>query len=106
MAHYAKLIDNIVEQVVVVNSISVDEDDEQMVNKYLEEIGMPGIWKKCSYNTIKGVHIKNGIPFRGNYPGPGMIYDEDHDIFIQPQPHYSCILNVQTASWEPPIPMP
>lgn len=107
MAHYAKLKkDNVVEQVVVVNSVSVDEDDEHKVNEYLEEIGMPGTWKKCSYNTIRGVHMQNGIPFRGNYPGAGMIYDEDNDIFINPQPYPSWTLNVQTASWEPPTPMP
>jgi hypothetical protein len=82
MAHYAKMNDDVVEEVVVVNSVSVDEDNETEVNAYLAACGMPGTWLKCSYNTRNGSHLLGGVPFRGTYPGIGMFYDSALDIFV------------------------
>ena len=101
MAHFAKLnADNIVEQVIVVNnSVAPDEKTGQA---HLASCGFAGVWKMTSYNTYGGVHNAGGTPFRGNYAGVGMIYDETHDAFITAQPDPSWILNAKTFLWEAP----
>jgi len=101
MAHYARLAENsIVEEVVVVNSVSVNEDDETAVNVYLAECGMPGTWKRCSYNTILGKHVAGGTPFRGTYPGPGSCYDAELDMFVPlPRPSADAVFDTDTYSW-------
>lgn len=112
MAHYAEIKNELVESVIVVNSISVDENDENAVNEYLTECGMPGSWLRCSYNTRGGQHIPGGEPFRYNYPGKGWTFSSDSQwssqdgAFIPPKPYESWILNSNTALWEPPIPIP
>lgn len=101
MAHYARVTkDGMVEEVVVVRSVSVDENDEQAVNVYLADCGMPGKWLRCSYNTRKGVHAHGGEPFRGTYPGAGMYYDEPLDIFVNsPRPSAGATFSMETYSW-------
>jgi hypothetical protein len=49
------------------------------------------IGKKTSYNTIKGVHLLGGTPFRKNHAGIGYTYDETRDAFIPPKPFNSWI---------------
>ncbi len=104
MAHYARLTDDdIVAEVVVVNSVSVDEDDEQAVNVYLAECGMPGEWLRCSYNTRSGVHLLGGTPFRGTYPGQGMFYDRGLDLFMaSPSPSPDAVFDLDAYSWVVP----
>ena len=43
---------------------------------------------------------------RGNYAGIGYTYLEAEDIFMPPKPYESWLLDVETASWVAPIPMP
>ena len=50
-----------------------------------------------------GQHKLGGTPFRGNYAGIGMTYDEDNDIFIGKKPYASWTLNVAEARWQSPI---
>lgn len=70
MAHFAKIEDGIVTQVVVVNN-----EHEQNGEQYLNGLGLAGKWIQTSYNNN----------FRGKYAGIGDLYDEDKDIFILPE---------------------
>ena len=62
--------------------------------------------KRTSYNTVGGVHILGGTPFRKNYAGIGYSYDAERDAFIPPKPFTSWALNEETCLWESPVPMP
>ena len=100
MAHFAQLDENnIVVQVIV----GVDEphDGEAI---YAQTTGT--IWKKTSYNTVGGVHLLGGTPFRKNYAGIGFTYDAQRNAFIAPQPYPSWVLNEQTCQWDSPIQYP
>jgi len=61
---------------------------------------------QTSYNTIGGVHILGGTPFRKNYAGIGYRYDAEKEAFIPPKPHDSWVLNQETFLWESPVPCP
>ena len=89
MAHFAKLgIGNIVERVEVVsNDIATTE---QAGVDFLNNLyGTNDIWKQTSYNTIGGVHLLGGTPFRKNFAGVGYKYDQTRDAFIEPKPFNS-----------------
>lgn len=93
MAHYAFLNqDNIVTEVIV----GIDETE-------LIEGIEPEIWygnfrnqtcKRTSYNST----------IRGKYAGIGDTYNEEEDIFIEPQPFVSWVRN--GSHWSAPIPYP
>jgi len=106
MAHFSKLgIGNIIETVVVVsNDIATTEQAgvEFLQNLYNDR----AVWKQTSYNTYGGQHLSGGTPFRKNYGGKGMIYDQTRDAFITPKPFESWILNETTCLWEAPISKP
>lgn len=102
MSHFAKLNEN--NEVIEVLVGDPELSDEQAL-KFIEEV-FGGRWLQTSYNTIKGIHLNGGIPFRKNYAGIGMIYDENRDAFLYKQPYPSWILNEETCWWEPPIPAP
>lgn len=109
MAHYAYLDENNIVTLVVVgkdeNEDSIDWED------YYGAL-------RCSYNTRGGVHYETDSDvqsedqakaYRFNYPGPGWLYDPNHGpdgAFIPPKPYESWILNMNTALWEPPEPIP
>jgi hypothetical protein len=106
MAHYAKIEDGIVTNVIVA--------DEDHIN-YLKLQDPTAQWIQTSYNTRGGVHYdpQTGLPsadqtkaLRKNYAGIGFTYDSVLDVFIPPKPYPSWILYSQTAQWAPPIPMP
>lgn len=103
MAHYAFLDENnrVVYVIVGKDETEGGIDWEQ---HYSEIQGMK--CKRCSYNTVGGVHLNGGTPFRKNYPGQGFIYDEVRDAFYSSQPHPSWVLNEDSCMWEAPIPKP
>jgi hypothetical protein len=108
MAHYAKLGTN--SKVLAVHVVSDNDclnasgvEDEEVGRQFLEKIHNWPFWKKTSYNTSGGQHRNGGTPFRGNYAGIGMTYDEDNDIFIGDKPYASWVLNVSEARWQSPI---
>jgi hypothetical protein len=108
MAHYAKL--GINSKVIAVHVVSDNDclnasgvEDEEVGRQFLERIHNWPLWKKTSYNTSGGKHKNGGTPFRGNYAGIGMTYDEDNDIFISKKPYASWVLDVPSASWKSPI---
>ena len=103
MAHFARLdANNVVTQVIVVgNSDTADSDNvetEAIGVAFCQKLlGSGTTWKQSSYNGN----------FRGNYSGVGMTYMSDvrtlgvasTDIFIDPQPHPSWTVGINTASW-------
>lgn len=105
MAHFAKVIDGIVDQVIVA--------EPEFFNNYVDS--SPGIWLQTSYNTRGGVHYdpETGEPsadqskaLRKNYANRGYSYDAERDAFIEPKPFESWILNETSCTWEPPVPRP
>ena len=108
MAHYAKL--GINSKVIAVHVVSDNDclnasgvEDEEVGRQFMERIHNWPLWKKTSYNTSGGQHKNGGTPFRGNYAGIGMTYDEDNDIFISKKPYASWVLDVPSASCKSPI---
>ena len=112
MAYFAKIENNIVIDVnCIVNEVIKDSngvEQEQLGINFLRTFyNEPNaIWKKTSYNTVGGVHLLGGTPFRKNYAGIGFTYDSQRDAFIPPKPYNSWILNEQTCTWEAPVAYP
>ena len=95
MSHFAKVIDGIVTEVLVIEQDVIDTG----------LFGEPSLWVQTSYNTRGGQHPE-GRPLRKNYAGIGYTYDEERDAFIAPQPFPSWTLNEDTCLWDAPTPYP
>jgi hypothetical protein len=95
MAHFAKVEDGIVTQVIVADQDVIDTG----------AFGDPALWVQTSYNTHGGQHPE-GRPLRKNYAGVGHTYDAERDAFIAPQPYPSWALNEDTCLWAAPVAMP
>ena len=103
MAHFAEIDENnIVIRVLVTdnNDPNGDEGYQWLIHTF------GGRWVQTSYNTLAGVHLIGGTPFRKNYAGIGYTYDEQRDAFIPPKPYESWVLNEDTCLWGAPIPAP
>ena len=105
MAHYAKVLEGIVETVIVAES--------EFFNNFVDD--SPGKWIQTSYNTRGGVHYEpnSNTPssdqskaLRKNYAAVGYTYDKKRDAFIPPQQFPSWTLNETTCLWDPPMPQP
>ena len=96
MAHYAKVENNIVTQVIVAEA--------EFFDTFVDS--SPGEWIQTSYNTLGGVHLNGGTPLRKNYAGQGYTYDSIRDAFIPPQPFPSWILIEDTCQWQAPTAHP
>jgi len=92
MAHFAKINDGVVTQVIVAEQEFVDTQG--------------GTWVQTSYNTSGGQHALGGTPLRKNYASVGYIYDHTRDAFYSPQPYLSWVLNETTCLWEAPVARP
>ena len=92
MSHFAKVVNNIVTQVIVADQVWVDSLD--------------GTWVQTSYNTQGGVHLLGDTALRKNYAGIGYTYDSTRDAFYAPQPFPSWTLNEDSCIWEPPTAYP
>lgn len=109
MAHYAFINnENIVEEVLVgMPEDNIDELPDGFTNWEDYYSSIKGLTcKRTSYNTINNVHINDGVAFRGNYAGVGFIYDEVNDVFYEPKPYESWILDTNTWVWKAPIDYP
>jgi hypothetical protein len=103
MAHYALLDENnIVVQVIP------GRDENEIVDgitdweaHYAEVSGLK--CKRTSYNTLSGAHVLGGTPYRINYAGVGMIYDELLDGFIPQKPFASWLLDTTIGQWYSPV---
>jgi hypothetical protein len=96
MAHYAKVQDGIVTQVIVAEPAFFDTFVDSS----------PGQWLQTSYNTQGGVHLNGGASLRKNYAGIGFSYDSTRDAFIPPKPYASWTVNEDTCLWNAPIAYP
>jgi len=96
MAHYAKVLDGVVQQVIVA--------DSDFIESFVDT--SPGEWIQTSYNTSEGEHRLGGTPLRKNYAGIGMMYDLVRDAFYAPQPFPSWTLDEDKCVWVPPVTYP
>jgi hypothetical protein len=96
MAHFAKVVDGVVAQVIVA--------EPEFFETFVDS--SPGEWIQTSYNTHGGEHKLGGTPLRKNYAGIGFTYDRVKDAFIPPKPFASWLLNEDTCLWEAPVAMP
>jgi hypothetical protein len=95
MSHFAKVIDGIVTDVLVIEQDVIDTG----------LFGDPSLFVQTSYNTKGGQHPE-GRPLRKNFAAIGFTYDPERDAFIAPQPYPDWVLNEDTCIWDPPIPYP
>jgi len=91
MAHFAKIVDGVVSQVIVASG------------KEWCEKNLGGTWIQTSYNTHGNQHPE-GRSLHKNYAGIG--YTWDGVGFAAPQPYSSWSLNSDTYLWEAPTPYP
>ena len=103
MSHFAKVIDGIVQQVIVAEQDFIDSG----------AVGDASNWIQTSYNTRGGVHYApnsntpdDGGPLRKNYAGVGYTYDKTRDAFIAPKPYPSWNLVEASCLWEAPVAYP
>jgi hypothetical protein len=96
MAHFAKVVDGKVSQVIVA--------EKEFFDTFVDS--SPGEWIQTSYNTHGGVHATGGTPLRKNFAGIGFTYDRTKDAFIPPQPFPSWVLDDNTCLWNAPVAMP
>jgi hypothetical protein len=99
LAHFARIENNLVTQVIVVENKDTSTPDGTEV----ESIGVAfcqrlfgGNWVKTSYNGN----------VRKNYAGVGFTYDAGRDAFIPPKPYASWLLNETTCLWDAPVAYP
>jgi len=96
MAHFAKVVDGVVTQVIVA--------EPEFFQTFVDS--SPGEWIQTSYNTHGNQHKLGGTPLRANYAGIGFTYDREKDVFIPQKPFASWLLNEDTYLWEAPVAMP
>ena len=92
MAHFAKIENGLVKQVIVIDN-KFENEGQEYINNILD---LEGVWIQTSYN--------NNI--RANFAGIGYTYDEENDVFYSPKTYESWILNKINWKWESPIPYP
>jgi hypothetical protein len=99
MAHFAKIEDGVVTQVIVVDNKDCADasgvEKEYIGAAFCERL-LGGTWKQTSYNGS----------IRKNYAGVGYTYNADIDAFVPPKPYASWLLNETTAQWDAPVAMP
>ena len=78
MAHFAKVENNIVKEVIVVVDADCGDGNfpasESVGQAFIASIGLGGEWLQTSYNSN----------FRGKYAGIGYRYDAELDEFVAP----------------------
>jgi len=89
MAHFAEIVDGVVQRVIVVHD-NEEANGAQFCNHLLG-----GEWLQCSYNNR----------IRKQYPSTGFTYDYVRDEFVAPQPFESWTLD-ENNDWQLPTPKP
>ena len=78
MAHFAKISNETVEQVIVVANSDCGggnfPESESVGQAFIASLGLTGEWKQTSYSGS----------FRGLYAGMGFTYDSELDVFVAP----------------------
>jgi hypothetical protein len=105
MAHFAKVLNGTVQQVIVA--------EPEFFETFVDT--SPGEWIQTSYNTRGGVHYDpetnqpsadQSKALRKNYAGIDYTYDRTRDAFIAPKPYDSWLLDEQSCLWNPPVEYP
>lgn len=91
MAHFAKIENGIVTNVVV-----VDDAHEANGQKFLNSIGLDGTWIQTSYNGN----------IRGKYAGLGDVYNKTKDRFEPSMLYSSWTWDEASYSYEAPVACP
>ena len=92
MAHFAKIENGIVTQVIVVgngDTASADGTEKEYIGAAFCERLFGGDWKQTSYNG----------KIRKNYAGVSFTYDAVRDAFIPPKCHDIATLDETTCRW-------
>jgi len=78
MAHFARIDDNIVREVIVIDNADCGggefPESEAVGQAFIASIGLAGEWRQTSYNSN----------FSGTYAGIGYTFDSDLDEFLAP----------------------
>lgn len=85
MAHYAKVVDGIVTQVIVAEA--------EFFDTFVDNV--PGEWIQTSYSGA----------IRKQFAGEGYSYDRENDEFVESQPWASWTLD-DNNDWQPPVAYP
>jgi len=102
MAHFAQLDDNnIVLTVIVINNEDTQDSDgdesEAVGIAFCKSLyGSNTNWAQTSYNE--------NIRYR--YASKGMQYDATNNVFREPKPYPSWVLNTSTWEWGAPVAVP
>ena len=81
MAHYAYVVDGVVQKVLVVaNPVLLDEDGVEQ-----EALGQAFLADLHGHNPDELIQCSYDGNFRGVYPGPGYGYDPVADVFVAPE---------------------
>ena len=91
MAHFAKIENGIVSQVVV-----VDDSEELRGQEYLNSLGLEGTWVQTSYNAN----------FGKKFAGIGDSYNAETTEFKPEKPYVSWVWDEIKWTWLPPTPRP
>lgn len=79
MAHFAKVENSVVQNVIVVSNTDCGglefPESEPVGQAFLASLGIEGTWLQTSYNNN----------FRGAFAGIGYTYDEKSDTFVAPE---------------------
>jgi hypothetical protein len=95
LKYFAKIENNIVTQVVIINDASVTTEAEGQA--FLENQYKDGAtWLETFIDGSS----------RANMASTDDIYDSENNVFYKKQPFNSWILNRTNWQWEPPVPMP
>lgn len=101
MAHFARINNNEVLQVIVINNgVLLDENGLESEAKGIEfckdTYGQDTNWIQTSYNS----------KFRGVFAGEGFTYNSEKDVFTPPKPFESWSLSDDGFTWLSPVPYP
>jgi hypothetical protein len=100
MAHFAELDSNnkVLRVVVIKNEDTADAHgvEKEYIGAAFCERLFGGRWVQTSYNGS----------IRSCFAGVGMMYNEQHNIFINEQPFPSWTIDVNTKAWEAPTAKP
>ena len=89
MAHFAEILNGVVQRVTVVH-----DNHEAEGAQFCHDL-LGGEWVQCSYNNR----------IRKQFPGQGYTYDSTADVFIAPKPFASWTLD-SNHDWQPPTAKP
>ena len=89
MAHFAEILNGVVQRVIVVHN-----NDEANGAEFCHNL-FGGKWIQTSYNGT----------IRKQYAGIGYTYDDIRDEFVAPKPYPSWTLD-ENNDWQPPTPKP